>query len=406
MFSFFKKKSNRKTIWKIPFWSKFDDAGKFRRFIDTALEYTDQHKAIMDIDNGWVYFEYKTPRDIKVDLGRIDSICAEKPKTEWVEAIENYFGEEREFQIEQVLQKERDLSGSKDDGEESVSEIPSWSSFESRERFWHFANLLRAEAEKYGANLNLEIGEVRLERDEDKEHILQLRNLDLACKEAKIDDVSLNVEKLFATIFTDFVHEEPTLLCVRILPEITHGGYRFDGIGYKVAEDLFCYVVDDTPDRTTNLSRNYLEKSGMTEEDLIQLGIKNSFEHKELVVKNLTGNFYAVYEEYYYAPNVILDLKRFPEVLGKYGAIVAPCNGSSTYILKVSDGSVVDEFTKLVQIAVESYIEKSNRVSPNLYWYQPDGSFLFFPFNREESSIGVSPEAFQKFQEIMHAENG
>lgn len=164
-------------------------------------------------------------------------------------------------------------------------------------------------------------------------------------------------------------------------------------IARPVTEDIICMLTFDFPHSVKSIIEEDTAKWDRSLDELFELGIQNIKDHYDvdLDLKQIGGvHCWAAEEEHFYAPNLILDIKNHPEVIGTKGCIVAIPTRHIILFYPIEDLAVIDACNTLMPIVSALYNEGPGSISDGLYWYN-NASFIKLTYKIMEKDIKFSP---------------
>ncbi len=136
-----------------------------------------------------------------------------------------------------------------------------------------------------------------------------------------------------------------------------------DTIGFNYFEDIFGLLVSIQADRIVELQRNEVAQLKLSDSELIEAGIRNvkeKYSQNISPVRLLDYNFWLVENEYYFAPNFLLDFHNYPNLIGSYGSLFSIPNGDRLLVYPVENvetASALFAFAKMSQYFYECQAE-------------------------------------------------
>jgi len=167
-------------------------------------------------------------------------------------------------------------------------------------------------------------------------------------------------------------------------------------IGAPLFENLFYFVVFDLPETVKNVSRADAAHWGKTDTELLEIGKKNiALKYPQTISQQeIVGlKIWTVENDCFYAPNLLLDIAKYPELVGPYGSLAAVPSGDRAFIYPIENMQVTSAVAKMATIANFFYLDKPNPVTPSLYWYYK-GRYQHIPYDIEKPDFTLLPENF------------
>ncbi len=283
-------------------------------------------------------------------------------------------------------------------------EIPSWSPFAKDKDFYFFMDQIARFFEPYNTRTDLESGQVvKADSLSGIDEIFVLYNAAVLCADAEHQEYEEIISKKFSPLLngTAFDSKEERMLAARILPKYIFEQMNSENfVGFDVAEGLFCYLVYDTSQGAVNATKEELSQLNKSEAELMKLGRANVRNKYPFMIEPYSGNIFIVGSEYYYAPNIMIELGDYPNLIGKFGSIISPSNGHLVTVALIEDDSIFDELLKVAQLADFARENFENRVSQDLYWYKPNGEFSKISINAEDGIMALPGELVNMLREL------
>lgn len=167
-------------------------------------------------------------------------------------------------------------------------------------------------------------------------------------------------------------------------------------IGAPLFENLFHFLVFDLPETVKNVSRADVAHWGKSDSELLEIGKNNiALKYPQTITQQeIVGlKIWTVENDYFYAPNLMLDIEKYPGLVGPYGSLAAVPSGDRAFIYPIENIQVTSAVGKMATIANFFYLDKPNPVTPNLYWYYK-GRYQHIPYNIEKPDFTLLPESF------------
>ena len=161
----------------------------------------------------------------------------------------------------------------------------------------------------------------------------------------------------------------------------------------KFAGELYETLVFDFPAVAQPILKQDAEKWNKSLAELFKIGLKNTHHKYSPIIKDIPvvdDFFYAVtVKRNLSAPNILLELKEYPELIGTSGSIIAAPTKNLLMIYPVVDGKkTVDMTYAFVESLTTLYGDGQDALTKELYWYY-DGRFEVIKYRLTEKDIGV-----------------
>lgn len=144
-----------------------------------------------------------------------------------------------------------------------------------------------------------------------------------------------------------------------------------------LAGEVSAVLVYDLPHVIENIKREDTDKWGKTEDELFAIGIANIKKNYRFEIAEVSfdkDKILAVETEHFFAPNILLELDKRPELLGKGGAVVAIPTRSLALIYPIQDMKVMAALTMLFNSVPKIFAAGPGSLTKEIYWYH-DGQF-------------------------------
>ena len=170
------------------------------------------------------------------------------------------------------------------------------------------------------------------------------------------------------------------------------------------AGDVFATLVYDFPHTVSNISKIDMEQWGKTPDELFTIGLENVRRNYDLTpeIVNVEGNdFFAINSEHFFAPNILFELDRHPELVGRYGSIVAIPRRNTVMIFPIQGRAValVNLTTLFFAMVPAMYQAGPGPLTPEVFWYH-DGQYETLNYHNgqyemtDQSTLGKSIQFF------------
>lgn len=230
--------------------------------------------------------------------------------------------------------------------------------------------------------------------------MLLLPNLERRCLSIPLSDYRELIKKTISILLNEDSELIPfqqakNNIGVRILPAyIFQQMEERSYVGFHITEDLFCFLIEDSEDSVINVKESNLLDWGLNAEEAFKIGnhnMKEKYPYQFYEIKEQDS--YLITADYYFAPNILLDINEFRELIGNYGSLITvPC-GNTAICMPVNDIQVTDNIYKLSNVTSHYHSTKPDPVSPNIYWYL-NGEYTLIPFDHQQPDFELLPEKF------------
>ncbi|GLR18592.1 hypothetical protein [Portibacter lacus] len=290
----------------------------------------------------------------------------------------------------------------------SYSLIPSWSGFNNKENFGVFMKLVRDYFEKHNVSIAINDGVVKVLDEGFGLSNLGLQNLAQHCSGLNVEDYEGQISVHFNQMIEaqknqaafdkhkgnfDFAQE---FVSIRIQHEsFAKVPVNAEKVTKLIAGDIYAVLCFDLPTTVVSISGNDIESWDKSFDELYELGLENMFNKYEFPISEVevSGvNFHVSEAQHFYIPNTILDLSNRPDLLGRYGALVAAPTRSLLFIYKIDSLEVVSAINVLIPIVDQVCQKGPGSISSNILWYH-EGEFQNFEYRIEEGKIAITPSS-------------
>jgi len=194
------------------------------------------------------------------------------------------------------------------------------------------------------------------------------------------------------------------ILSVRIWPEDCLGSrderrmiWRKDLPGTVTA------LVYDLPSSVRNVRPEEAKVWRKSENELFDLALENVRETciPDLTDQELGDGMQATLfaDESFFVASHALLLDDRPEVLGRFGALVAVPHRHVMLTFAIDDPKVIQAIPRIIPIVVALEKQGPGSISPRLYWYQ-NGEYYDLPFRLENRNLHFYPP--EEFVEVLN----
>lgn len=294
--------------------------------------------------------------------------------------------------------------------------VPQWASFFAPEEYAAFDKAVQGYFRSLGRPYKLDGGSVRtnwMNGDSNMQN-LGLLNLAQMCKSATREQYPEIVKNHFEVMrksqdfisgffdaMDDFDFVKP-FIGTRVyhrehIKSLGAGGV----IAQSITEDLIGILVFDMPQAITSVKPEQVQVWGRSAEELIQLGLQNIRENYEFEVQELKARIplKAVVQNHFFTSNVIMELERYPEVIGSHGTLVTVPHRHSAIFHPIEDISIILAINMMVPMTRAMHKEGPGSISDNIYWYRR-GELVKLPYKFVNEQMQFDPP--QEFLEMMN----
>jgi len=298
---------------------------------------------------------------------------------------------------------------------EPVTTVPQWSRIANASDYVVFKKAVQHCFKDYRADLMFEEGVINLgETETFGVDVISLINLFKYCISRGNSETFLPTVEEFlgsmrrcangGTASPEFEAAKDTLglriLTVKVFKQMSEEFY----IGAQLFGNLFYFLVFDLPDTVTNVSQVDAAPWGVSHNELLKIGKRNTaskYPQTVALQDILELKIWTVENDYFYAPNILLDIEDHPNLIGAYGSLVIVPNGDRLFIYPIEGIEVTDALRKMAVVAKFFYEDKPNPISPDLYWYY-NGQYTTIPFNIDQPDFNTLPETFISMMREMN----
>lgn len=143
------------------------------------------------------------------------------------------------------------------------------------------------------------------------------------------------------------------------------------------AKGVFAVLIFDFPQTIKNISRSEADKWNTSDDELFNIGIENIRRSYELKAQRVTiGNdaVFAAETEHFFAANILFDIERHKEFIGKGGAVVGIPTRCLAVIYPINDVKVASVLMALFNIVPRFYAGGPGSLTRQIFWYR-DGLY-------------------------------
>ena len=301
--------------------------------------------------------------------------------------------------------------------------VPEWANFFSARQWADFQRLVRDHFRRQNKRCQIQDGVVVVPEEADSAEKYGLSNLAQHCGHAPRDQWESIIEGHFHVLdkgrtelselenkakdFSQVSH----MLAVRIWPR-----EYADQIGLSnlvCREDLegtVTTLVLDLPSSIRNVQPDEAKSWDKNYHDLFDLGLENVWkncqpERREETIPPGVRVMFLTSDNFFVASHALL-LERHPQLIGRYGSLVAIPHRHILICHPIENANVVEAVNHLIFFAHGMEKEGPGSISPFLYWYR-DGQFRTLPYvlNPDKKAIEFTPpdEFVQLLNEVCAA---
>lgn len=286
--------------------------------------------------------------------------------------------------------------------------VPAWAAFFDWKEYERFMEELDLYFKLRGLNYEVEQGIVTVSEREEEVGKLGLTNIAQICKQHQADEYGelltahldgmlgkRESDKKLMDHVGDFrIIRDYIAIRLHNLDSVSIVG-QDNLIGFSVAGDIFAMLVFDLPESIVNVQRKHTDAWGKTDEELIELGLRNVRERNpiELVRHQLGDNpIYFVTAEHYFSGNFIFELDEHPNLIGTHGTLVGIPHRHTALFFPIQDIGVLDGLNRLLPIIHGMHQEGPGSLSNHLFWYHQQ-QFIDLPYVVDQGELTFHPPA-------------
>jgi len=296
---------------------------------------------------------------------------------------------------------------------------PEWAGFMEGAEYSRFVEIVRADLVSRGLAFELDgsDGRVRVV-GETGPQLLGLTNLAQRCHRLPVESWVETIHRHFDTLIlgtpkaADFLEtlssdfeQAKQYLKVRIYPSDYAAGLNAT-VSEEVAEGLISVLVYDLPDSVANVHPNHVQKWGVPQYDLFQLGLRNVRADGLLPSQRIELSSGARLDHYedpdnYFGASHALLLHEYFDPLPELGILVSIPHRHGIVVHPIHGSDVRPSLGVLFYYVPRLYEQGPGSISPNIYWYRA-GIFTHLPYLLgENDTVSFHPPA--SFQEQVLA---
>jgi hypothetical protein len=287
--------------------------------------------------------------------------------------------------------------------------IPEWATFFSEKEYSVFSKAVDSYLKgKLKLVYEIRDGVVEIQDNQYGLSNLGLMNVAQMCRQGKVEQYSQIVEyhfnlireanafkASFQKIEKDF-DQVRQYIAVRIydLDYIEAVGMEHV-ISRDFAESLHAVLVYDFPSAIENIRPEKSASWNKSLDELFDIGIENvrknyGFDVKPAELGADKDILYFCETEHFFAPNVLFDIEKHSQIVGKSGSLIAVPTRHLAVIYPINDLNVV-RVSNLFFGFVRSIFENNpGSLTQKIYWYH-DGNFIHLPYEHENDRIKFFP---------------
>lgn len=297
-------------------------------------------------------------------------------------------------------------------------EIPDWAPFFEKNEYNEFLKAIDLFFKQKNIEYYILDGCISFDGTSIPDGTFGLSNLAQTCKLAKIGDyqriIFQHFEAMFKVDMKDMVLNKRMFDFEQIKESI---GVRFYPLGYvnqlgagmtiskKWAGDVAMMLVFDFKDSIMNVSGIHTKAWGKSEDELFEVGIKNiQGKYRQSLLKPPGDEFrvWFVAGEHYYNSNIVLELEKYPKLVGPYGTLIAMPHRHATIICPIHDIFIAKNIEVLLPTIYAMNAEGPGSISNHLFWYR-NGEVEDLPYQVKQGKISFRPTP--KFAALLETLN-
>lgn len=295
------------------------------------------------------------------------------------------------------------------------SEVPSWANFFTSKEYDRFNKLLNGYLNKRNIPFNHSNAAIHTKEEYFGAETLGLINLAQLCKQARQTHwkglIAQHFEELkkaatFQNEFKKNVHDfsyASRYLGVRLYHN-DYVSHLEDGltIGRQFTEDIFALLVFDLPHSVMNVRPEQTIQWNKYNEELFEIGlsnIKSKYQFNISPRKIEDTTIQVVQGDHFFTPNIVLDLKSHPDLVGSKGCLIGIPSRHHVLIYPIENLKVINAISQLIPIITRLEDEGPGSISRSLFWFS-DGEFSTLPYELEEEKIQFYPP--EKFATLLN----
>jgi hypothetical protein len=299
---------------------------------------------------------------------------------------------------------------------------PEWAAFMGAEEYSRFIEVIRAELAQRNqpCQLDARAGTIRFPGGRGTES-MGLLNLAQRCHQLSPDSWEATIHQHFDTLLigtpkaaqfidtlaADF-QQAKEYLKVRLYP-VGYGAGLAATVQEPVAEDLLSVLVYDLPDSIASVHPDHVQKWGVPQHDLFQLGLRNVRAAGLLEPNRIElgeGVYLDQYEdpENFFGATHALLLHEYFDPQPELGLLVSVPHRHGMVVHAIRDAGALTAISAQLYLAPRLYEQGPGSITPSLYWYRA-GLLTRLPYETgPNDQITFSPPV--SFQEQVLAKIG
>lgn len=296
------------------------------------------------------------------------------------------------------------FKGNKDKGEA----VPEWASFMNRKQYEHFMIEVRGYFTRKGITYRVEGSVVKCEGNDAGFGEMGLLTLCQKCYHQDLRMYRSEIEGHFNTLMRDRKFQDAfaeqaerydsvkQYVGVRLYPvDYIRGPVGEHALYRMFSDDIIEMLVFDLPDSVSNIQPSYLEKWGMSLEEVYAHGIENMRRVNPLKFEKTKMGEHEIWfagSDHFFAGNAVYELSRQSRLVGRYGSLVTVPHRHAALVYPIDGMEVVPALNTLAFVADGMYKEGPGSLSKDIYLYQA-GKFTEIPYNVTQEGLQVRPPA-------------
>jgi hypothetical protein len=293
--------------------------------------------------------------------------------------------------------------------------VPDWASFFNEQAYENFIGLIESYFRNQKVTFRIEDGIVYLKEAFHGLENLGLQNLAQRCNQAETKGWEEVISDHFGNLIEADIFEKEFEKQVEnfdyvkqfIGLRLYHISYieevgRENVIGRKFSEDIFMMLVFDLPASVTSIKPEQAEDWGLPISQLFELGLNNIKRNYPVEISEVKFEDFKTWfatSDYFYTPNLVLDIENFPQLIGSKGSLITIPNRHSVFIYPVENLEVVMAINKLIPVTCDMNLEGPGSLSKKMFWYN-DGKIEEQPYKLTEEKLEFFPSA--AFLEVLN----
>lgn len=294
--------------------------------------------------------------------------------------------------------------------------VPEWASILTLDQYEAFTKALQKYFARKKVDYQLKDGIVEVEENVFGFGQMGLMNLIQVCKQQDLkhyfEVVSGHFEsiaqgKQFESQFEAMVKDFSQIqqyLAVRLYPvEFLDTLHRENTIGNDFATDVYAMLVFDLPHTVMNVKPKQAAEWNKSKDELFAIGLQNIRRNYPFqIMQEVLGEHkvWLVQGEHFFVPNIVFDIKNYPQFIGSKGSLVGIPHRHGALIYPIESLELINAVNSLIFVVNGMYQEGPGSLTNHLYWYH-DGTFDDLPYVIEDKTLKFSPP--DGFIEMLNA---